>query len=85
MGHLVEIFPTFTNTSYSWKKKAKEDAADFIKEEARIVIEEAKEDVSSVIEEAKEVAEVVEEGISGLESIIKIIKKHHLKMESAAA
>jgi hypothetical protein len=78
MGHLVEIFPTFTNTSYSWKKKAKEDAADFIKEEAKIVIEEA-------IEEAKEVAEVVEEGISGLESIIKIIKKHHLKMESAAA
>ena len=42
------------------------------------MIEEAK-------EEAKEVAEVVEEGISGLESIIKIIKKHHLKMESAAA
>ena len=78
MGHLVEIFPTVTNTSYSWKKKAKEDAADFIKEEAKIVIEEA-------IEEAKEVAEVVEEGISGLESIIKIIKKHHLKMESAAA
>jgi len=30
------------------------------------------------------VAEVVEEGITGIESIIKIIRKHHLKMAAAA-
>jgi hypothetical protein len=74
----VEIFPTLTNASYSWKKKAKEDAAEFIKEEAKIIAEEAKEDVQEVIDEAKEVAEVVEEGITGIESIINIIRKHHL-------
>lgn len=79
-GQEVEIFPTLTTPTFSWKKGVKE-----VVEVAAASIGLDEEEIDHDIEEVKEVAEVVEEGINGLENIISIIRKHHLQMEKVSA
>lgn len=79
-GQEVEIFPTLTTPTFSWKQGVKAEVAEVA---ASIGLD--SEEIAHDIEEAKEVAEVVEKGINGLENIISIIRKHHLQMEKASA